>query len=152
MNELYYFLLIFGIVLLFSILQLLKRYIKNPLIIFVTFPFIGLLFFAYVTFSEYKLKQYYQDAFKSPEQIKYCGYFTQYVELEYQSRHSILKETAVLFQYRSDQTFLFSKDTRTLEKFPTIANLKPMQAICFQFTTRYKDERNRYILTDFYIQ
>lgn len=151
MNELYYFLLIFGIALFFIILHFFKKYTQNPLAIVLIFPFLGLCLFGYVTFSEYKLKQYYQDALNSPDQIKYCGYFTKYVEFEHQSRHTILKETALVFQYRADQTFLFSKDARTLKKFPLVAQLKPMQTICFQFSTHYKDEYNRYILTNFYI-
>lgn len=150
MSELYNFLLIFGLILFFIFLQLVKKYTNKPIAIFLIFPFLGLILFSYITFSKFKLNQYYQDAFKSPNQIKYCGYFTRYIQFEYQGRNAIIKETALLFQYRSDQTFLFSQNKHTLKKFPNIADLKPMQPICFQFSPEFKDQRNRYILTNFY--
>ena len=148
MHNLQYIFLIFGIIFLFLLLNLLKKYMKNPFAMFAIFPFLGLCMFSYVMFSEHQLKQYYKKAFSASEQIRYCGIFRQWVEVKHQNRNDTVTEKVFYFQ-NNRQGFLFTNSLKARERFPDLKNLKVNDPICFQFSPKYKDEMDRYILTGF---
>ena len=148
MQDLQVIFLIFGIAFLFLLLYLLRKYTDHPFTMFAIFPFLGLCMYSYVMFSEYQLTQYYKKAFTSPEQIRYCGIFRQWVELTHQGRYDNITEKVFYFQ-NDRQGFLFSNSSEAQQRFPELKNLAINDRICFQFSPKYKDEMDRYILTDF---
>ena len=104
--------------------------------------------YSYVMFSEHQLKQYYKKAFSASEQIRYCGIFRQWVEVKHQNRNDTVTEKVFYFQ-NDRQGFLFTNSLKARERFPDLKNLKVNDPVCFQFSPKYKDEMDRYILTGF---
>lgn len=150
MYDLQQLLIFFGMLIIFIIITLLKKYVQNPFGFFLLLPCLGLILFAYVAFSKYQLNNYYKQALTSPEQIRYCGIF-EWVEVEQQTRQGIIKEKVFYFQ-NDRQGFLFSNSLRARQQFPELKILKEKDQICFQFSVQYKDENGRYILTAFTLQ
>lgn len=148
MHDLQHVLIVAGLIFFFLVIILIKKYLQNPFGFVVLLPCLGLLFFGYVMYSKYQLNQYYAQALAAPEQIRYCGMFSQWVTIEKQTRQGVIKEKVFLFQ-NDRQSFLFSNDLRARQTFPALKTLKEQDQICFQFSPQYKDEQDRYILTDF---
>ncbi len=148
MHDLQYLLIIFGAVILFILITITKKYLQNPFGFVLLLPFLGLMLFGYVIFSKYQLDAYYEKALEAPDQIRYCGMFSQWVEVEISTRQGKIKERVFLFQ-NDIQGLLFTNSLRTRQQFPELKTLKVRDRICFQFSPQYKDEQDRYILTDF---
>lgn len=150
MQDLQLLLVISGVAILFIFITIIKKHLQNPFGFILLLPCVGLLFFSYVMYSKYQLNQYYQQALKAPEQIRYCGIFAKWIEVERQTRHGVIKEKVLLFQ-NDRQGFVFSYSLRTRQQFPALNTFKEKDQICFQFSPPYKDDQGRYILTDFKI-
>ena len=148
MYDLQQFLIFSGALILFILISLMKKYLQNPFGFVLLLPCLGLMFFGYVMYSKYQLNQYYEQALNNPEQIRYCGIFAKWVEVDKLTRLGIIKEKVFLFQ-NDRQGFLFSNNLRVRQQFPALVQLKEQDQLCFQFSPQYKDEDNRYILTDF---
>ncbi|RKG29830.1 hypothetical protein [Acinetobacter tianfuensis] len=148
MDSLQHILILAGVIFLFLVIILLKKYMQNPFGFLLILPCLGLLFFGYAAFSKYQLHRYYEQALNAPAQIRYCGIFAKWVVVEKPTRHSIIQEKVFLFQ-NDRQGFLFSNSLRTRQQFPELQTLKEQAPVCFQFSPEYKDEEGRYILTAF---
>ena len=141
-------LFICGLLICFVFILLMKKYADRPFGMLAVLLLLGLCLFSYISFCKYQFKLYYEKALIAPDQIRACGIFTQWSEVTHYRRHNISTEKVFYFQ-NDRQGFLFTNSLKARERFPDLKNLKVNDPICFQFSPKYKDEMDHYILTDF---
>lgn len=97
MENLSTILIIFGLLLFLITSAFFKNKIQSTTGFIIALPILGLCMFIYVQWSQYLLNRYERQALNANHQIHYCGQFSQWAEVQHQTRHGTWTEKAFVF-------------------------------------------------------
>ncbi|NAR97840.1 hypothetical protein [Acinetobacter haemolyticus] len=97
-------------------------------------------------------KFYYYLAVNSSLQQRHCGIFHQYKPVVRYSKTGNWTQNLYEFKTEHGQIFVFVRDRAVAKHLPLMAYIQPQQKICFQYSPKFKDSDERYLLTDLSLQ
>ncbi|MCJ0829968.1 hypothetical protein MN869_16105 [Acinetobacter sp. NIPH1876] len=122
---------------------------KNALIhIVLIVALVPLIFISYLSAHKF----YYYLAVNSPTQQQHCGIFHQYQTVKRYSKTGDSIQYLYEFKTEQGQIFIFANNRYVAQHLPIMADLQPKQKICFQYSPKFKDSDEHYLLTGLNLQ